>query len=414
MPSKRRKLLDTATADVANILVELSQNPTENSTPACSASIDPAPTPCTVKLPSPATLGHQHTQTTKGHDSDIVAVKIKNVILNHEIAKLRQQLAECQETNEGVPGGHFGIHDVKDNDAKCKFYTGLTWDQFMCVWNYLGSAKDKVCYWNQQLKTGEKSPSKRPGVRRKLSPLNEFFLMMVRLRVGLLNTDLAYRFGISPSSVSKIVTSWIQFLYLQFGRMRNKMFASRQLLKHNMPPCFAKFKGIRVIIDCCEFFVEQSTHFRRQGNLYSSYKNHSTFKCLIGISPNGGVMFVSDAFEGSMSDNDIVKKSGFLDKLDAGDLILADRGFTIRDMLYAKQVDLNIPPFLQGRNRLTVGEEITTKQIARVHIYVERAIERIKKFRLLKRVIPLSLQPVFSQMVFVAGCLVNFQDPLVK
>ena len=124
-------------------------------------------------------------------------------------------------------------------------------------------------------------------------------------------------------------------------------------------------------------------------------------------------MFVSDAFEGSMSDNDIVKKSGFLDKLDAGDLILADRGFTIRDM-YAKQVDLNIPPFLQGRNRLTVGEEITTKQIARVRIHVERAIERIKKFRLLKRVIPLSLQPVFSQMVFVAGCLVNFQDPLVK
>ncbi|KAK2178057.1 hypothetical protein NP493_564g03052 [Ridgeia piscesae] len=56
-------------------------------------------------------------------------------------------------------------------------------------------------------------------------------------------------------------------------------------------------------------------------------------------------MFVSDAFEGSMSDNDIVKKSGFLDKLDAGDLMLADRRFTIRDMLYAKKVDLNIQPF---------------------------------------------------------------------
>ncbi|KAK2178058.1 hypothetical protein NP493_564g03051 [Ridgeia piscesae] len=152
----------------------------------------------------------------------------------------------------------------------CKFYTGLTSDQFMCVRNYLSSAKDKVCYWNQQLKTGDKSPSKRPGVRRKLSPLNEFFLTMVRLRVGLLNKDLAYRFGISPSSVSKIVTSWIQFLYFQFGRMRNIMFPSHHLLKHNMPSCFAKFKGIRVIIDCCEFSVEQSTHFRTQDNLYSS------------------------------------------------------------------------------------------------------------------------------------------------
>ena len=155
-------------------------------------------------------------------------------------------------------------------------------------------------------------------------------------------------------------------------------------------------------------------HFRRQGNLYSSYKNHSTYKCLVGIAPSGAVMYISDAFEGSMSDNDIVKKSGFLDKLEAGDMILADRGFTIRDILYAKQVDLNISPFLRGRDKLTREEEIKTRQIARVRIHVERAIERIKKVRLLKKVIPLSLQPVFSQMVFVAGCLVNFQEPLVK
>ena len=88
-------------------------------------------------------------------------------------------------------------------------------------------------------------------------------------------------------------------------------------------------------------------------------------------------MFVSDAFEGSMSDNDIVKKSGFLDKLDAGDLMLADGRFTIRDMLYAKKVDLNIQPFLQGTGWVTVGDEITTKQIARVRIHLERAIDLI-------------------------------------
>jgi len=126
-------------------------------------------------------------------------------------------------------------------------------------------------------------------------------------------------------------------------------------------------------------------------------------------------MFVSDAFEGFMSDDDIVKKTGFFDTFEAGDLILADRGFIIRDILYEKKVDVNIPPFFQRRSRLMVGEEIIFKQIARVRIHVERAIRRIQKFRLLKRVIPLSLQPVFNgQMVFVAGCLVNFQDPLVK
>ena len=47
------------------------------------------------------------------------------------------------------------------------------------------------------------------------------------------------------------------------------MFPSREILKLNMPPCFAKFKDIRVIIDYCDFFVDQSTNFRRQGNLYT-------------------------------------------------------------------------------------------------------------------------------------------------
>ena len=50
------------------------------------------------------------------------------------------------------------------------------------------------------------------------------------------------------------------------------MFVSREVAKMNTPPCFRKFKGIRVIIDCSEFLVEKASHFARQGNMYSSYK----------------------------------------------------------------------------------------------------------------------------------------------
>ena len=148
--------------------------------------------------------------------------------------------------------------------------------------------------------------------------------------------------------------------------------------------------------------------------MYSSYKNHSTYKCLIGVAPNGAITYISQCSEGSISDNEIVKQSGFLDKLAPGDLIMADRGFTIRDILMNKKVDLNIPPFLNGRAHFTATEEINTRRIARVKIHVEQAIGRLKNYRMLRNVIPLSLQPVFSQMVFVAGCLVNFQEPIVK
>ena len=72
------------------------------------------------------------------------------------------------------------------------------------------------------------------------------------------------------------------------------------------------------------------------GNLYSSYKSHTTFG------------FISYAFECSISDREIVIQSGLLDKLHRGDLVLADRGFTIKDLLNKNGANLNIPHFLVG------------------------------------------------------------------
>jgi hypothetical protein len=114
-----------------------------------------------------------------------------------------------------------------------------------------------------------------------------------------------------------------------------------------------KYKNIRCIIDCTEVFVQQSRNFDKQGNCYSSYKGHTTYKFLIATAPNGAIVFVSDAFEGSISDRDIVMKSGFLDYLDSGDVIMADRGFALDDLLMTTGASLVIPPFLGGRHKLS-------------------------------------------------------------
>ncbi|KAL3891604.1 hypothetical protein ACJMK2_003859 [Sinanodonta woodiana] len=149
--------------------------------------------------------------------------------------------------------------------------------------------------------------------------------------------------------------------------------------------------------------------------MYSSYKNpHATLKCLVGISPTGAITFLSEVYEGSISDKDIFVKSGLADLLEPGDLVIADRGFLIKDVLMSRRVDLNIPSFLAGRDRLTPQEEIMTKRIARVRIHVERAIERMKKFKIIGTTLPLSLKPVASEVVHIIGFLVNYQTPLVK
>ena len=47
---------------------------------------------------------------------------------------------------------------------------------------------------------------------RALLPIDEFFLVTIRLRLGLLEKDLAYRFGISQPTVSRILITWINLI----------------------------------------------------------------------------------------------------------------------------------------------------------------------------------------------------------
>ena len=81
--------------------------------------------------------------------------------------------------------------------------------------------------------------------------------------------------------------------------------------------------------DCTEFFVQSTPNYKQQGNIFSSYKHHTTIKVLIGVTPQGHPSFVSDAFEGSISDYEITKQSGFIDHLMDGDFVCMDRGFII-------------------------------------------------------------------------------------
>lgn len=132
----------------------------------------------------------------------------------------------------------------------------------------------------------------------------------------------------------------------------------------------------------------------------------------MAIAPNGSIVYISDLYEGSISDRDIVEKCVFLQYISPGDMVLDSRGFTMKDLLLSRQASLNIPPFLGQRSKFTA--ELKTRRIAKARIHVQRVIERIKKFKLLSGNISLSLSPITNQMVFVASCLVNFQEPLVK
>ena len=132
--------------------------------------------------------------------------------------------------------------------------------------------------------------------------------------------------------------------------------------------------------------------------MYSSYKS-ATAKVLIGVAPCGACMFVSEVFEGAISDKKIVQESGIIDFIENGDQIVVDRGFTIEEMVAQKGGSLVIPPFLGKKTTFTKEETIQTKIIARARIHIERFNERIKNFRIICGIVPLSLASLLSQIV---------------
>ena len=244
-----------------------------------------------------------------------------------------------------------------------------------------------------------------------LTPLDEFFLVLVRLRLGLFERDLADRFGVSVSTVSRICITWINFLYLKLKEI--PMWPKKELVVSCMPTCFKQlYPTTRVIIDATEIPIETPSLPELQQMTYSAYKNHNTYKALIGISPGGAITFVSKLFPGSISDKELTRKSGILDVLESGDSVMADRGFDIQDDLTPLGVKVNIPPFLRGKKQLDEEERIETRRIASLRIHVERVMERIKNFHIFDRVLPLSLTDVSEQMFFVCAALSNFLLPL--
>jgi hypothetical protein len=256
-----------------------------------------------------------------------------------------------------------------------------------------------------------KLQARKGGPKRKLSLKEEFIITLVRLKRGLDVKVLGDLVGMHPSSISRIFTTWVNFLYLKFKFLIS--WPDKEQVTANLPKAFKHFPRTRSIIDCTEFFVQKPSLPSSQRVTWSNYKHHNTLKALVSISPTGSFTFISKLFTGSISDRRIVQDSGYLEFLEYGDDVMADRGFLIRDLLARRSCTLNIPTFSMGR-QMSSRAVTKTRRIASARIHVERAIGRLKTFKILQGTMPLRLHALFDQIVGVCACICNLHTKIVK
>ncbi len=303
----------------------------------------------------------------------------------------------------------FGLQRFGNNDTLINFYTGFpSYQQLITFFKWIEPSANSMRTSAYQ-STDTISLAGRP---RCMILVDELFMFLIRLRLGLYEQDLAVRFNCTVSTVSRKVIVWANYLYFVLGAI--PIWLSRKQIDRLMPEGFRKlYPSTRVIIDCTEIKTEQPSSLVLNSQLYSSYKGTTTFKCLIGCSPHGAVTFVSNLYTGTMSDVEITTFCGIVDLLEQGDSVMADKGFTVENLLKKKGVALNIPPFLEDKGQFSTEEIEKTETIASLRIHVERVIRRIKEHHLFDSVIPMTMVGSINQVWAVACMLSNFRGPML-
>ena len=157
-------------------------------------------------------------------------------------------------------------------------------------------------------------------------------------------------FGISAGIGSNLFITWVLFLSKELKPLFLPFSTLKEMEGIPRPPTYASNTCLCAVIDCTEFYIHKPSLPPSQHRTHSSYKARNTFKLFISFSPVLHINFVSKLYSGCISDKEITSKCGFIEALEPGDHVMADKGFNIQDLLAQYHVRLLAPPLMYNGN----------------------------------------------------------------
>lgn len=275
---------------------------------------------------------------------------------------LRALKKENQTLRESVEKMSLSESSLKNDAEKVRFYTGLP--------NYF--VLETVMWLLAPHMDGMRNI--------KLSKFQQLLLTLMRLRLDLRNQDLAYRFGVKVSTVTRTVHQMV-------GIMSSTLvptavfWPSRAELRKNLPAALrSSHPDCAVIIDCFtvpfEEPVSRGNHQQRVGT------GCNVLKYLIGVAPQGVVTFVSRGMLGNVSDKSLTEGCGLLCKLLPGDVVLASRDLDIADSVAARGARFKAAGIYRGdANACSEGSPLAgaSSDNASVQRHVDKVISMVKQ-----------------------------------
>lgn len=241
-------------------------------------------------------------------------------------------------------------------------------------------------------------------------------LTLMKIKINDTFRRLGNQFGLCATGASKVFNRSV----LKIANVLQTLihFPDRNCIKKNLPiPFRLNFSNVACIIDCFEIQIEKPSNALHQALTWSDYKKCNTLKYLIGISPDGLIVFISTGYGGRVSDVELFEKCLIMDVLPEKCELMADRGFKqIQTILQKKQIVLVRPPSVLTQQKPSKEEVLLTKQIASLRIHVERVIRRIREYSLLEphSTLDHNIMPYIDSVVKIVASLINLQNPVIK
>ena len=246
-----------------------------------------------------------------------------------------------------------------------------------------------------------------------ISKETKVLLLLVKLKMNVTFTVLGSFFGISHQTASRL---FYLLLEIVFKAVKDYVvWFDKATIQARMPPSFkALYPNTSVIIDASEIEVERPSTVQKRVLMYSNYTSRFTVKFLVGVAPSGEITFMSKAFGGRTTDTEITVKRGFINLIEPGDVVMADKGFPSieADLNKAGAVSV-MPPFKSGTKQFTQKQNKDGYECASVQIHVERCIGRMKIFEIMNY-LPNHMLPHVDKILIVISFICNCFPDLIQ
>ena len=149
-------------------------------------------------------------KSLESHESQLHNAQKRIKELKEEVIQLKAEL--------------FGLARFGYDNKTIQFYTGFKSADLLHEFiRFVKPTASLMKTWSQ-VQNGSKlvSNNTSPAILHRhasLSIEDQIFLFLVRVKLGRLTVDLAVAFKVSPSTVSRTVIAWANFLYFTLGRL---------------------------------------------------------------------------------------------------------------------------------------------------------------------------------------------------